>query len=337
LSALYHQDLQGGNPEWKHEEFEIVDDELPAFLPDVIDRACANYARFRSVPVDAVSADTIMMYSPSLGIAGWSDPALVVLDYGLVDSERRMRERQERSFGGRDVCDDEDVESQNVLVIRLIAALGEKDSGRRAILKAMALKQGMFSDQDVDDLLSGSSERRLHVPVYLRDVLRDIGLGETLAPLNLFEIVAADEPLLMAGDSLSDLEFEVALDSGAVVHVCAPEDCPGYLLAESPGSKQGQRCLMGDGGTIANFGQKRLHLSDDDRDLCSVFQIATVTCPLMSVGKICDEGHNITFDATQAIVRDQSGAELCKFHRTPGGLYVAKMKLRNPAGFPRLE
>ena len=208
MPALYCQDLQGGNPESKHEEFEIVDDEFPAFLPDVIDRACANYARFKSVPVDAVSADTIMMYSSSLGIVGWSDPALVVLDNGLVDSERRMRERQERSLGGRDVCDDEDVEGQNVQVIRLIAALGEKDSGRRAILKAMALKQSMFSDQDVDDLLNGSSERRLHIPAYPRDFLRDIGLGETLAPLSLFEIVAADEPLLMAGDSWSDLEFD---------------------------------------------------------------------------------------------------------------------------------
>ena len=115
------------------------------------------------------------------------------------------------------------------------------------------------------------SERRLHVPAYLRNVLQDIGLGETVAPLNLFEIVAADEPLLMAGDSWSDVEFEVALDSGAVVHVCAPEDCPDYLLAESPGSKQGQRFLMGDGCTIVNHGQKRLRLSDDDRDLCSVF------------------------------------------------------------------
>ena len=52
----------------------------------------------------------------------------------------------------------------------------------------------------------------------------------------------------------------------------------------------------------------------------------------MSVGKICDEGHNITFDTVQAVVRDKGGAELCKFHRAPGGLYVAKMKLRNPAG-----
>jgi hypothetical protein len=158
-----------------------------------------------------------------------------------------------------------------------------------------------------------------------------------MAPLNLFEIVAADEPLLMAGDSWSDLEFELALDSGAVVRVCAPEDCPGCLLAESPGSRQGQRFLMGHGVTIANLGQKRLHLSDDDRDLCSMFQIAAVTRPSMSVGKICDEGHNITFDAVQPIVRDKDSAELCKFHRTPGGLYVAKMRLRNPAGFPLQE
>ena len=45
-----------------------------------------------------------------------------------------------------------------------------------------------------------------------------------MAPLNIFVIVSADEPLLMAGDSWSDLEFEVALDSGAVAHVCALED-----------------------------------------------------------------------------------------------------------------
>ena len=116
--------------------------------------------------------------------------------------------------------------------MQLIAALGEKDSGHRAILKATAMKQGMFSDQDLDDLLKGSSERRLYAPANLRNVLQDIGISEAMAPMNLFEIVAADEPLLMAGDSWSDLEFEVALDSGAVVHVCAPEECPGNLLAE---------------------------------------------------------------------------------------------------------
>ena len=96
---------------------------------------------------------------------------------------------------------------------------------------------------------------------------------------------------------------------------------------------------MGDGGTIPNLGQKSLNLCDEavDRNLISVFQIAAVTRPLMSVGKICDEGHNITFDAVMAIVREKGGEEICRFHTTPGGLYVAEMKLRSPTVFVRQE
>ena len=112
---------------------------------------------------------------------------------------------------------------QNVHIIKLISALGNKDSGRRTILKAMPANQGISSDEDINDLMSGSAERRLHVPAYLRNVMKDIGLGEVMAPLNLSEIVGGNELLLMAGDSWSDLEFEVALESGAVVHVCSLE------------------------------------------------------------------------------------------------------------------
>ena len=162
--------------------------------------------------------------------------------------------------------------------------------------------------------MSGTAERRLQVPAYFRNLLGDIGLGNALAPLNLFEVSGGDEsPLLMSGPFLSDLEFEEALDSGAVVHVCSLEDCPGYSFEESPGSRSGQRFLMGDGRTIANLGQKSLNLTDDDHDLRSVFQIAALTRPLRNVGEICDEGHNITVDTVQAVVRDKGGADFASF------------------------
>ena len=64
----------------------------------------------------------------------------------------------------------------------------------------------------------------------------------------------------------------------------------------------------------------------------SIIQIAAVTRPLMSVGKICDAGHEILF-----VVRSREGEELCKFYREPEGLYVARLKLRSPAGFAGLE
>ena len=57
----------------------------------------------------------------------------------------------------------------------------------------------------------------------------------------------------------------------------------------------------------------------------------------MSVGKICDEGLTVTFSDVPAVVHNKQGEEICKFHRTPGGLYVAKLKLRSPAGFGRPE
>ena len=96
---------------------------------------------------------------------------------------------------------------------------------------------------------------------------------------------------------------------------------------------------MGDGGTIPNLGQSQLNLTDDgsNSDLQSVLQIAAVTRPLMSVGRICDEGHSVTFSAVMAVVHAKDGTELCKFQRNAGGLYVAKLRLRSPAGFGRQE
>ena len=64
---------------------------------------------------------------------------------------------------------------------------------------------------------------------------------------------------------------------------------------------------MGDGGTVPNPGQSQLNLSDCNvgRDIQSVFLIAAVKRPLMSVGRICDEGHKITFNDVIALVNDK--------------------------------
>ena len=162
--------------------------------------------------------------------------------------------------------------------------------------------------------------------------LEEVGLGYALAELR---ILTTTDPVSIfpVTDQWKDIEFEVALDSGAVVHVCAPGDIPGYLVQESPGSRRGQEFLMGDGGTIPNLGQSALNLQDEGKDLQSVFQVAAVTRPLMSVGRICDQGHSILFTATTAVVTAENGSELCRFIRQPGGLYVAKLKLTKPTGF----
>ena len=214
----------------------------------------------------------------------------------------------------------------------MIEALGKFGAGRRAILQAVAKRLGIVDEEQLELLYSGKSEVKLDVPASLGRALREVGLGAALSEVNVMTTIEKAS-ILVNTEAWEDIEFEVALDSGSVVHVCAPSDIPGYLVEDSAGSRRGQEFLMGDGGTIPNLGQSQLNLSDQDRDLQSVFQIAAVTRPLMSVGRICDQGHSITFNAVMAVVHAADGSELCKFERKPGGLYVAKLKLRNPASF----
>ena len=96
---------------------------------------------------------------------------------------------------------------------------------------------------------------------------------------------------------------------------------------------------MGEGRTIPNLGQKRLNLFVESitKPIASVFQIAAVKRPLMSVGGVCDEVHNVTFDVEKAVVRSSTGDELRRFVRTAGGLCVAKLKLKNPMVFINQE
>ena len=89
---------------------------------------------------------------------------------------------------------------------------------------------------------------------------------------------------------------------------------------------------MGDGGTIPNLGQSELNLTDEivDRDIKSVFQIAAVTRPLMSVGRLCDVGMQVLFGKDKARVIAPDGAEVCVFERSNGGLYLCKFRLKKP-------
>ena len=133
-----------------------------------------------------------------------------------------------------------------------------------------------------------------------------------------------------------DVEFEVALDSGSQDHVCDEADTPGYLLEDSPGSTRGQCFVVGNGGRLANLGQNNLNLEPEDdssKELKSCFQIARVTRPLMSVGKICDSGMKVEFTDKTATVKAPDGTVVCVFTRKPGGLYICKMRLKQP--FPR--
>lgn len=139
-----------------------------------------------------------------------------------------------------------------------------------------------------------------------------------------------------------ETEIEICLDSGCCDHVLDLIDAPGYaaFLGESAGSKRGQKYVVGNGQRVKNEGEVVLNMTSDvggdARLLQSCFQVASVTRPLMSVSRVCDQGLRCIFDDERAIVTDKkTGKEIAVFERR-GGLYISKMKLKAPTGFARL-
>ena len=185
-----------------------------------------------------------------------------------------------------------DVSAKARQVASMVSALVDtRRAGQEAVLQAVVEKCGVDVDE-VGRLIDGTSERRLRVPPSVRCLLGEMELSHVCAPLNLFEYSASE--VLVHEAAWKDLEVEVALDSGSVCHVISEADTPCYALDASPSARTCQEFIVGDGGTMKNFGQKKLNLSCESSNFSSVFQIAAVHRPLMSVGRICDNDNTVT-------------------------------------------
>ena len=69
-------------------------------------------------------------------------------------------------------------------------------------------------------------------------------------------------------------------------------------------------------------------------DFRSVFQAAAVPHPFMSVSKVCKNGYTCQFTDDSALILDKDGQQVLKFEKK-NGLYVGRMKLRQPSPFGR--
>ena len=124
----------------------------------------------------------------------------------------------------------------------------------------------------------------------------------------------------------------LTLDSGCCDHIVDMADAPGYaaVLHPSPGSQRNQQFVVGNGERVANRGQIKLRMKTKDDDgllMSSVFQVAEITRPLMSVCRICDQDMVCIFEKDHARVVDKDGNVVARFNRD-GGLYTCTMRLR---------
>ena len=96
---------------------------------------------------------------------------------------------------------------------------------------------------------------------------------------------------------------------------------------------------MGNGAPVPNEGQVCLNLEADigegeKKAVSSVFQVADLNRPLMSVSQVCDNGYKCVFEKDQALLLSPAGEVAGRFTRR-AGLYVTTMRLKAPAPFGR--
>ena len=142
-------------------------------------------------------------------------------------------------------------------------------------------------------------------------------------------ITTDDEANEVLVSEWEDIEIEVTLDSGCCDHVLDAGEAPGYMITESPGSKRNQNFIVGNGSKVPNEGQVLLNLETNVGGkpslIKSIFQVADITRPLMSVSRMCDHGLSAIFSATGARIQNAQHETVCTFQRR-GGLYVTTMK-----------
>ncbi len=129
-------------------------------------------------------------------------------------------------------------------------------------------------------------------------------------------------------------KISLTIDSGAAETVCNEEMAKDYMAQESEGSKKGVKYVAAGGKELANQGEKKVKIITNEGAKCMIkFQVAGVRKPLVSVSRICDEGHEVTFTKDGGHIRHLETNQLTKFVRK-NGVYVMDVHVI-PVGGPR--
>ena len=114
-------------------------------------------------------------------------------------------------------------------------------------------------------------------------------------------------------------KLEVVIDSGAAENVAPPTVGKGFAIVESAGSKRGQQYITADGSRIPNLGQKAIIAETAEGNLFTLgFQMANVTKPLASVGRMCDAGNSVVFGPRGGYIQNMQTGQVTEFKRLNG-------------------
>ena len=128
---------------------------------------------------------------------------------------------------------------------------------------------------------------------------------------------------LVKGDAMWE-EFAAVLDSGAAESVAPIGVAESVPLRPSRGSKSGQKFHTADGTKLPNHGEKTiLAVTEGGRKVSMKYQVADVTKPLCSVGKVMDNDNLVCFGKEGGVIYNLGTKQMTPFIREHG-VYVLK-------------
>ncbi len=173
-------------------------------------------------------------------------------------------------------------------------------------------------------------------------VMETVDLETMLEPgvLNTL-FTAVHEELMVTEEAEPEfIEVEATLDTGATVHAVDRVDIPKHTVAPSAGSKAGRMFQAAGGAFLEDEGEAELLMfaPGHDTELAVNFAVAKVTRPLLSVPMMTEGGNiDVLCRKMHAYVLETATQKVLATLVRKGGLYVCKMRVKNPrwTGFAR--
>ena len=162
---------------------------------------------------------------------------------------------------------------------------------------------------------------------------------------NVFELSNIEELIFLDniendgsnGNGYDGDYIDFTVDSGAADTVANEDVTTGCPTVPSEGSRMGVKYVAAAGTVIANEGEKNVKTQTAEGHVCGIkIQIAKVKRAMLSVSKICDAGHEVTFNRTGGQIVHNSTGQVVKFRRVDGA-YRLKVKVmrERTSGFTR--
>ena len=157
-----------------------------------------------------------------------------------------------------------------------------------------------------------------------------LGFGSPLGEFD--DLEGAGDQLLGCGSWQEDhgewVRVSGVVDSGACKPVAPPHMAPGFVIRPSPDSIAGKSYSSASGHGLKNLGEQALcAVSDAGVDMDVLFQVADVSCPLLSVSQICDQGNRVIFGRGGGVILNLATGLEVPFERR-GGVYAIGLWIR---------